>query len=628
VAVEHLLHYGRITWQDISHSLSSTGRVPPQCLAEPLRQMEEAWGEQEDLAKLSINQMIGLWASDADRVYHVKSSKDPVDGLGAWAKRYTEFEGGYITDYIFASELLANTSMRPIHDQIMCTERTRLAQLIFCIQALGVCPRYLKCIKTDCVVLQGPIKKRKAELQGLAELTFADLPRLRARLSEKFRQGANPHADEISDSTRNSSTSSLLETKERRNSSASSLTDSSERRNYSQQFLDSLSSISKHKFSEDSKVFRLGEGKELKGCWTKPWRESKQPGANVRQAFSSPAKPWRDVCKEEALELMLEGKGLLVVGSPGTGKTHWLRNAIASLRQAGKKVEIVAKTHAAKQNIGCEATTADHWVRKHVRAGGVHCHTLVVEELTQVNVQLWSDLSLCRFKGVSFVCAGDFGQFSPICEHWSGCPVPEGSLENSDMLWEMCGGHRLILTENMRSDARLFEAYTNLGDNLQDALVKARALFPKTSRPARYTLTISHKNRMKINRIRNAQDAKSWNSVFLKAPKETRGGNQPQDMILWKGLQLIGAGHRCLKGLFYEVEEVNEEMVTLTNGLVLTHKQAVQSLRLCYALTYASCQGLTLPGVVRLDTQSSHFTLKHLYVGLSRGTAADLAEVV
>jgi len=35
VAVEHMLHYGQITWQDISHSLSSTGRVPPQCLAEP-----------------------------------------------------------------------------------------------------------------------------------------------------------------------------------------------------------------------------------------------------------------------------------------------------------------------------------------------------------------------------------------------------------------------------------------------------------------------------------------------------------------------------------------------------------------------------------------------------------------
>ena len=84
------------------------------------------------------------------------------------------------------------------------------------------------------------------------------------------------------------------------------------------------------------------------------------------------------------------------------------------------------------------------------------------------------------------------------------------------------------------------------------------------------------------------------------------------------------------------MEEVTEEMVRLTaaasslgcaSGLVLTHEQAVQSLRLCYALTYASCQGLTLPGVVRLDTKSDHFTLKHLYVGLSRATAADLVEV-
>ena len=147
-----------------------------------------------------------------------------MDGLGAWAKRYVEFEGGYTTDYIFASSLLTNTSMRPIHGQIMCTEHVRLAQVLFALQALKVPPRYLKCIKTDCVVLQGPIRKRKAELQGLAELTFADLPRLRARLTAEA----------------------------------------------SQQFLDGYCSISEHKFSQDSKVFRLGEGKELKGCWQKP----------------------------------------------------------------------------------------------------------------------------------------------------------------------------------------------------------------------------------------------------------------------------------------------------------------------------------------------------------------------
>ena len=69
-------------------------------------------------------------------------------------------------------------------------------------------------------------------------------------------------------------------------------------------------------------------------------------------------------------------------------------------------------------------------------------------------------------------------------------------------------------------------------------------------------------------------------------------------------------------------------MVTLTSGLSLTHDQALRSLRLTYALVYASVQGLTLRGVVRLEANSPHFTMKHLYVGISRGTAADLVEVV
>ena len=331
------------------------------------------------------------------------------------------------------------------------------------------------------------------------------------------------------------------------------------------------------------------------------------------------------------MQAMLDGEGLLIVGAPGTGKTHWLRNAVASLRQAGKRVDIVAKTHAAVQNINSGAHTADHWVRKHVRAGGVHCHTLVVEELTQVNVQLWADLALCRFKGVGFVCSGDFGQFQPICEHWSACPVKEGQLEHSSMLWEMCGGNRLVLTENQRSDERLFKFYTTLGENLQEALERARNSFPVTKRPAAYTLTMSHTLRMQINRRRNDEEARQRESLQIEEPQgytRSRSGNQPQSMKVWPGLQLIGAGSRCLKGMFYTVVACDEAKVELNTGVSLTHQQAFESLRLSYALTYASCQGLTLPGVVRLDTQSSHFTLKHLYVGLSRGTAANLVEVM
>ena len=203
----------------------------------------------------------------------------------------------------------------------------------------------------------------------------------------------------------------------------------------------------------------------------------------------------------------------------------------------------------------------------------------------------------------------------------------------------------LALTENMRSDAKLFSFYTTLGSNLEEALTRARKMFPVTDRPANYTLTMSHRMRMKINRLRNQQEAltgfrwddatQSWeNTVFIKVAKTTslerrnKAGNQPQDFILWPGLQLIGAGHRCLKGMFYEVKAVDETFVELTSGLKLTHEQALKSLRLSYCLTYASCQGLTLKGVVRLDTQSPNFTMKHLYVGISRATAADLVEVL
>jgi hypothetical protein len=551
--------------------------------------MEDAWDD-VDLAKLSINQMIGLWATSEDRVYHVKTSNDPCDGIGAWAKRFVTYEGGQTYDFIYSTQVMSNKSMRPVHDHIMATEHVRIAQLLFALHALKIPPRCIKCIKTDCVVVKGFPKKRKAAMMELAKLTYKDLPRLRVRYCESESQG----------------------------------------------FLDSYCSIKEVDLPQkDAEVFRLGEGKELQGNWKPPWRFSEQPTARTE---------WKELTKEEALSTILEGKGLLIVGSPGVGKTFWLRNTIASLRQAGKRVEIVSKTHASVQNIGCEAVTCDHWVRKHVRAGGVHCHTLVVEELTQINVQLWGDLALCAFKGVSFVCSGDFGQFQPICEHWSGSPVREGMLEQSDMIYDMCGGNRLVLTENMRSDAKLFGFYTSLGSNLEEALIRARKMFPVTNRPADYTLTMSHRNRMKINRLRNQQEAltgfrwddatDAWtNTVFIRYPKSTMNerrnkGNQPQDFILWPGLQLMGAGHRCLKGMFYEVASVDEAFVELTCGIKLTHEQALSSLRLRYAMTYASCQGLTLKGVVRLDTQSPNFTMKHLYVGISRATAANLVEVI
>ena len=181
--MEFLLHHGLITWRDIIYSLSATGKLPPKCLSEPLRIMEEAWGDNEYLSKLSVNQCIGLWASDNQCKFHVKTSCDAADGDGAWARRMVPFEGGEVCDFIFQTRVLSNSSMRPLHDQIMATEHTRIAQLLWSIKALKIPQRCIKDVKTDCLILQTIPKKRKADLMDLAKLTFRDLPNMRRRYS-------------------------------------------------------------------------------------------------------------------------------------------------------------------------------------------------------------------------------------------------------------------------------------------------------------------------------------------------------------------------------------------------------------------------------------------------------------
>ena len=193
------------------------------------------------------------------------------------------------------------------------------------------------------------------------------------------------------------------------------------------------------------------------------------------------------------------------------------------------------------------------------------------------------------------------------------------------MITDLSGGNRLTLRENMRSDQILFDFYTSLAARpLDDALREARLLFPVTDRPAT-TIVISHARRRFLNMRRNLAE-KPTDAVFFRAPSVSKAG--PQSMWLWSGVTVVGAGGAVKKGVFETVAHATPEEVVLHSGTRLTVHQAVRSLRLAYALTYPSTQGLTLPGIVRLDcTANRHFTWKHLYVGASRCTSHELLEI-
>ena len=167
VAVEFGLHHAIIRWVDVLWSFSATGRVPKDAFEAPLAKMEAAWGEDPDgYAKMSINMCVGLWATDTTTMLSVKSAVSAQDGAGAWVRRHFEYaEGRAVIDSIFQTKLLTNASFRPLHDMIMHTEATRVAQMRFIIESLGIPTKCIVDVKTDAVNLAGFARKVRRKLE-------------------------------------------------------------------------------------------------------------------------------------------------------------------------------------------------------------------------------------------------------------------------------------------------------------------------------------------------------------------------------------------------------------------------------------------------------------------------------
>ena len=75
-------------------------------------------------------------------------------------------------------------------------------------------------------------------------------------------------------------------------------------------------------------------------------------------------------------------------------------------------------------------------------------------------------------------------------------------------------------------------------------------------------------------------------------------------MRVWPGLRLIAAGGKIPKGVFVAVAEVEPEGVRLDNGMRLKNQELLRATRPSHAVTYASCQGLTLHNRVRSPATS------------------------
>ena len=384
--------------------------------------------------------------------------------------------------------------------------------------------------------------------------------------------------------------------------------------------------------NEAVKVFRVTKASEtdlMKGEATIPTRKDTDP-------YSHTTREWCCLTEREAeAKVLNEGASLFCQGIAGTGKTHYMKGLIARLRALGKKVDLISKTHTACSRMGPDAMTCDAYSQRKIRHGVCNADVIWLDEASQVECELLVQLNKLS-PDIQWIISADFNQFSPVMDNFRGNVVNDEALKDSRLLFDWCVGNLLTLTTCRRSDAALFSYYSSLipggcryESSLQEVVAEARLLFPVRSEPAQHHLVISHVKRVRLNKEVN-QKLKPKDATLVRTKYRKGMLNRPQNMFIWKGLELLGCVRGSQKGIknnvFYIVEAIGDATVTLEGKeskqkVELTFEQLAQWTRLSHAQTYASIQGCEYNDTICLhDSQNPRFSRRHLFVAISRAT--------
>ena len=444
-----------------------------------------------------------------------------------------------------------------------------------------------------------------------------------------------------------------------------------------------LPSLDMHKFPDGTPMFHL---KREPVCKVPQWE---QPDPVRSQGLQFIKHEWRVIYENELQDyahlakLVKEHSGILITGAAGTGKSYPLRRLLPELAKLfpGKRQLSMALRHAAAMIIG--GKTIAHYMHKYRgKNGAPSAGTVVVlDEVSELTVQTWAELSRWKMMGVIFILIGDCeGQRKCIFDPWDDSTK---DVRQSQLLWEFAGGIRVEMTEYRRGDEierqrpnNLFKAYTALYPFADDESHIPRAVSMGLQRyPWRNNIecyfVLSHEKRIMLNRYMNYEFAKrkiqqGCKVLFLPCP-----GNQlcvtmqPQAMIIWTGMELMCYSRKHRKnlpttGAVYVVQSWDEHTVTVklhddyiceavcanpneSTGSVdpdgaednasveftMSHTKASDVLRLQFAHAYAAVQGRTFRYPIGLmDLAHAHITMRDIITAISRPTNSEYLHFV
>ena len=281
----------------------------------------------------------------------------------------------------------------------------------------------------------------------------------------------------------------------------------------------------------------------------------------------------------------------------------------------------MAITHAAARVL-IDGLTIAHFLQRYLTLENAW---LFIDESSMVPGPIWGALAQYKLLGCRFVVAGDpDGQLPPV-EDPLRCERPH---EYSAFMQDLVNNCRVRLTRNRRgSDPVLFRACSALYQIMSEPkhLFKTvnclMGMYPFREEVDVFAC-VSHVHRLLLNHM--AMD-KSGVKVG-EYDEKSRSTMAPQTMWLVKGMPLLGGVtegkiRNCCR---YKVAEVAPLQICEEDGELIDVKlsEACRLLRPGYAVTYNALQGLTLKEkhIVLADVRHTHFTARHLNVGMSRAT--------
>ena len=297
---------------------------------------------------------------------------------------------------------------------------------------------------------------------------------------------------------------------------------------------DYLDGIPKYKLEEAHRI----KVQRMKRCNLKP-----SDPRQIRQKYNI----FDDVKDNDFSPLVKEmldlDESFIVQGCPGVGKSHFTRLLQEELKARDKQFGSLAPTNKAALIIN--GTTLNKFkikVKTTKKMDSLNLDYIIVDEISMMREEYYAllrTIKKCK-PDLKFILVGDYNQLDPVKDRI------EYDYKNSNILYELSDGNKLILTKCRRADDELFNMlqFDNIPNIKYDDF---------THNPCKYNVCYTNETRMNVNEAL-MQKFKNKNSIKI---DKIKADPNSQNVILTEGMPLIGSKNNA------NFKVINNEQYTL-----------------------------------------------------------------